>query len=181
MCWPSQPQSSPPSSRMTVAVRSTPSVPETASMISARQVEEPKSESRKASVSPLRARPSGEGLGAARERIRPLRRIIIAPVGGRRRIPDRPAGRGRTSRCAQRIVPADGEADLVRLSRRDPDAARERAVLRLLPLRRRARLVIAPLAQAARPSRIPANSGSGCRTIGRASDSRRARRRRRRW
>ena len=34
MCWPSHPQSSPPSRRITVALRRTPSVPDTASMIS---------------------------------------------------------------------------------------------------------------------------------------------------
>ena len=126
--------------------------------------------------------PPPERLGAARPRIRPLRRIVVAPgrrlagiFGIARLSAVEPVDR------AERIVPGDGEAHARLLAGRDANAPRERAVLRLLPhLGRRARIVVTPLASAVRPWRIPASSGSGCRTIGRARGSRHARRRRHR-
>ena len=146
MCWPSQPQSSPPSRRMTVALRRTPSVLETASMISG-GVEEPNSESRKAAVAVFELVPAAKRFRAARQRIRPLRRVVVAPrrrnawIFGIARL-----GAVEPVDRAERIVPGDGEANLRGFSRRDADATGERAVLGLLPhLGRRARRFVASL------------------------------------
>ena len=154
MCWPSQPQSSPPSRRITVALRSTPSVPVTASMISARQSTSRRANRERLTVCASSSSQRAQRVGAARQRIRPLRRVIVLPgrrlagifrLAGLRAI--EPVDR------AERIVPGDREANAARVS---PGATRMRRAS--VPcsgcwnmLRGRARLLVAPLAQAAGP------------------------------
>ena len=69
-------------------------------------------------VAPLELVPAAKRLGAAGERIGPLRRVVVASTSASARpgIPARRACCGRPSRCRQRIVPGDGEAHASRVS-----------------------------------------------------------------
>ena len=182
MCWPSHAQISPPSSRMTVAVRSSASVAVAASLISAgrRRAEHAVAEGCRVAgeLVPALQRIAGAGF-----RIRPVIGVVVAP-GRRRLVGDRRIGRSaeRPVDVAGRKAPGDGEAHLLASARRERDARRKRAVLGLQAhMPRGPRLVVVPLRQPAGARELLPEHGEIVEPLAAVVDSRCARHRRHRW